>query len=93
MVRIEFIGFQMKSAGYKAVLRSSDVQAHLEARALKVARRAQEMYNPGDGIREVNADSYRGKGRAGATVIALGAGVGSTEAERRVLGNAIDAAR
>lgn len=92
-MKVEFLGFQMKSPGYKSVLRSSEVQADLERRAREVAARAKEMYNADDGIREVQADSYRGKGRAGATVIALGPGVGVTEAERRVLGNSIDAAR
>lgn len=92
-MKIEFLGFKMRSPGYKAVLRSSEVQADLERRAQDVAKRAKEMYDAGDGIREVNADSYRGKGRAGATVIALGPEVGIVEAERRVLGNSINAAR
>lgn len=83
----------MQSSGYKAVLRSQEVQSDLERRASVVASRAKEMYHGDDGIREIQADSYRGKGRAGATVIALGPDVGRIEAERRVLGNSIDAAR
>lgn len=86
---VEFEKFEMNSEGYKAVLRSSGVQEDLEARARRVAAMATDMYNPSDRILGVRADSYRGKGRAGATVVALGELALQVESERRVLGNAM----
>jgi hypothetical protein len=76
--------FQIDSNGAKAVLRSEGVRDDLQRRANQVKAAAQ-----GHTRRELIADSYVGRGRAGATVI----GVSETEeARERILGSAIDAA-
>lgn len=90
---MEFDRFEMNSSGYREVLRSDGVRQDLLARAQRVAARAASMYNDADSILEVKADSYVGKGRAGATTIAIGDQAMRVESERRVLGNAIDAGR
>jgi hypothetical protein len=92
-IRSELEKFEMDSDGYKNVLRSDGVRADLQARAERIAARAASMYNDADSILEVKADSYIGKGRAGATAIAIGVRALEIEAERRVLGSSMEAGR
>lgn len=77
--------YRHNSRGMIDVLRSPGVRADLEARARRVLAAAQ----PNTSARLI-ADSYRGRIRAGATVIGVPM---REEASRRVLGSAIDAAR
>lgn len=76
--------FVIDSKGAKAVLRSEGVRADLQRRAEAVKTAAQ-----GKTDRELIADSYVGRGRAGATVIGVSE---SEETRERILGSAIDAA-
>lgn len=93
MIGLEFDRFEMDSNGYRGVLRSESVRLDLHARAERIAEQARNMYNDADSIQEVVADSYQGKNRVGATVIAIGSEAERVESERRVLGNAIEFGR
>jgi hypothetical protein len=77
--------FKLTPAGARALLRSPGVRDDLEARAERIKAAAQP-YTDNDLI----ADSYIGKGRAGATVIGVPM---RQERDERILGSAIDAAR
>lgn len=79
-----FEKFKILPAGARALLRSDQVRADLQRRAESVQRAAQ-----GQTAAEITADSYTGKGRAGATVIGVPM---AQEQDRRILGGAIDAA-
>lgn len=77
--------FVLNSSGAREILRSSGVRADLESRARRVKAAAQPHTD-----RDLIADSYTGRNRAGATVIGTSI---TEETERRTLGSAIDAAR
>ncbi|WP_432159218.1 hypothetical protein [Streptomyces sp. bgisy153] len=83
--------FRIDSAGAKELLRSDSVRQDLLQRAERVAQRvrgqARGVLDHGD--EGIVADSYTGRGRAGATVIGVPM---EEEARSRVLGSSIDAA-
>lgn len=79
-----FEKFKILPKGARSLLRSDQVRADLQRRAESVQRAAQ-----GQTEAELTADSYTGKGRAGATVIGVPL---AQEQDQRILGGAIDAA-
>lgn len=79
-----FEKFKISSPGARALLRSGGVRADLQRRAEAVRTAAQPQTDA-----DLTADSYIGKGRAGATVIGVPMPI---EQDRRILGGAIDAA-
>jgi hypothetical protein len=82
--------FVIDSGGARALLRSPGVRAMLLARALRVAAAADAQLATLDApYPAVEADSYTGAGRAGATVLGVPLPL---ERSRRILGGAIDAA-
>lgn len=84
MAKTGFDRFKIRSAGAKELLRSDRVRGDLERRAGKVRAAA-----AGSTDAHLIADSYTGRGRAGATVIGVPM---RQEVKERILGRAIDAA-
>jgi hypothetical protein len=84
--------FRLNSRGAKELLRSDDVRMDLLARAERVAAAVRGRTDRGvlGGDDGIIADSYTGRGRAGATVIGVPMEV---ETRDRPLGQSIDAAR
>jgi hypothetical protein len=84
-----FERFKFDPAGYRAVLRSSEVEADLRRRAQRVKASAE-----GTGLLPSTifllADTTKGKNRVGATVIGVPMRL---EVAHRILGRAIDTAR
>ena len=80
--------FQLNSPGLRTILRSDGVRRLLQAKADQVKAQA-DAELAGEGI-DIIADTQVGQNRAGATVIGVPMRI---EADRRVLGRAIDAAR
>lgn len=88
-----FESFKHNRAGYRAVLRSDGVRADLQARADRVRSVVEgQLPAESDGGRPVFilADTTVGRNRAGATVLGVPMRI---EADERLLGRAIDAAR
>lgn len=79
------VKFDHSGKGYLSVLRGRGVQRELQRRADLVRRAAQQRTD-----RELFADTYVGKSRAGATIGGVSL---DEEADRRILGSSIDAAR
>lgn len=90
------VRFEHSSAGYLEVMKSGGVEQDLQRRADRVKGAAEPQYSGEDthGTTpvEVIADTYVGKARSGATVIAIHPRSLAIEMERRILGGAIDAA-
>ncbi len=82
--------FQLNSRGMGELLRSKGVRDLLQSKANKVADAVKADMANEDGDWRVFADTQIGKTRAGATVHGVPMRV---EADRRVLGRALDAAR
>lgn len=80
--------FDLNSPGMRTILRSSGVQKLLQAKADQV-KAAAETQLAGEGF-YVLATTSVGRSRAGATVFGVPLRI---EADRRVLGGALDAAR
>lgn len=80
--------FQLNSPGMREILRSDGVQQLLQAKAGKVKAQV-DAELAGEGL-NIIADTQVGRNRAGATVIGVPMRI---EADRRILGRAIDAAR
>ena len=80
--------YEFNRAGYIKILRSPGVERMLQAKANRV-KRAAEARLVGEDVFLI-ADTNRGRNRVGATVIGVPMRI---EADRRVLGNAIQAAR
>lgn len=89
------VRFQRNSRGFDALLKSSGVRADLQRRGDAVKRAAEPQYSGRD-LRgtdvQVIADTYVGKTRAGATVIAIHPAAMAIERKHRVLGSSMDAA-
>ncbi|SFD14401.1 hypothetical protein [Streptomyces aidingensis] len=86
------VRFRLNGRGVRELLRSEGVRQDLERRAEAVA---QQVRGRAPGVLSAHpggiaADSYTGRGRAGATVIGVPL---DYEEEHRPLGGAIDAAR
>ena len=79
---------KLNSPGLRSILRGPEVVAMLQGKADRV-KAAAEAQLAADGI-YIIADTQVGRNRAGATVIGVPMRI---EADRRVLGRAIDAAR
>lgn len=81
--------FKLDSAGARRILRSPGVQRDLQRRADRVKAAARAQITDLDDW-EVIADTRVGRNRAGALISGVPMRV---EADRRILGSAIDAAR
>lgn len=80
--------FKLNSPGLRSILRGPEVRGMLQGKADRV-KAAADAQMGGEGV-DIIADTYVGRSRAGATVIGVPMRI---EADRRVLGRAIDAAR
>jgi hypothetical protein len=90
------IRYQPKRAGIRGVARSREVDAHLADRAQAVADLAQALYDsdpPHSGRVDVEVVNDSDSDRARVAVIARHPAALPIEAERRVLGGSLDAAR
>lgn len=84
--------FKHNPDGFRAVLRSGEVQADMGRRAQNVARQARGRMPTDERSRGIKliADTHMGRNRAGATVIGVPMWM---EKRHRILGASIDAAR
>jgi hypothetical protein len=85
------VKFTHNRAGYREVMKSASMRADLQARADRVRATAEALL-PDEPGRDpyLLADTNVGRNRAGATIIGVPMRL---EVERRILGQAIDAAR